>query len=114
MVTDRGTYVRSTYCVLYRTVYCERIRENPGAIYDCWQRSKPHLLCRKDHLLDEQPRGDNLPQTMSGLERRAGTRGSSTAFAWGILSQVAKEQASCRSRQHREVDVLRFQDSGVG
>ena len=114
MVTDRGTYVRSTYCVLYRTAYCERIRENPGAIYDDWQRSKPHLLCRKDHLLDEQPRGDNLPQTMSGLERRAGTRGSSTAFAWGILLQVAKEQASCRSRRHREVNVLRFQDSGVG
>ena len=62
MVTDRGTYVRSTYCVLYRTAYCERIRENPGAIYDDWQRSKPHLLCRKDHLLDEQPRGDNLPE----------------------------------------------------
>ncbi len=50
MVTDRGTYVRSTHCVLYRTVYCERIRENPGAIYDDWQRSKPHLFCRKDHI----------------------------------------------------------------
>ncbi len=57
MITYRGTYVRSTYCVLYRTVYCVRIRENPGAIYECWQRSKPPLPCRKDHLLDEQPRG---------------------------------------------------------
>ncbi len=53
MVIDRGTYVRSTYFVLYRTAYCERIRENTGAIYDDWQRSKPHLLYRKDNLLDE-------------------------------------------------------------
>ena len=81
MVTDRGTYVRSTYC--------ERIRKTPelsmtigrganltcfAAKTICWVNSHGETNCQNNEQL--------------------GTRSSSsssTSFAWGILSQVAKE-----------------------
>jgi hypothetical protein len=100
-------------CVLYRTVYCVRIRENPGAINDCVQTSKPHLLRRKDHLLDEPPLGA-ICQNNERISRRAGSASSSKAFVRDALAKVAKEKASYRSRQHREVNVLCRQDSRVG
>ncbi len=112
--TGVGTYeVRIVNCVMYRTVYCERIRENPRAIYDCVQRSKPHLLRHKDHLIDEPPLG-TICQNNEQDRRRAGSASSSIAFVRDALAEVAKEKMRCRGRQHCEVNVLCRQDSRVG
>jgi hypothetical protein len=111
--TGVRTYaVRNVNCALYRTVYCARIRENPEAIYDCVQRSKAHLVRRKDYLLDEPPLGA-IWQNNERDRRRTGSASSSTTFVRDALAEVAKEKASCRSRQHPEVNVLYRQDSRV-
>ncbi len=109
----RTNALRTVNFALYRTVYYVRIRENPGAIYDCVQRSKPHLLRRKYYLRDDPPLGA-ICQNNERDRRRAGSASSSTAFVRDALAEVAKEKASCRSRQHREVNVLCRQDSRVG
>ncbi len=72
------------------------------------------MLCRKDHLLDEQPRGGNLPKQMSGFAAAQGRRDCSATFIRGALAQVVEEDMSCRSRPHRKVNVLAREDNGVG
>ena len=83
MVTDRGTFVRSTYCV--------RNRKTPELSMTVL-RSKPHLLFRKDHLLGQQPQGSQTAITLSSTngERRS-RQCCSTAFVEACLAEVAEE-----------------------
>jgi hypothetical protein len=71
------------------------------------------LLCRKDHLLDEQPRG-TICQNNERARRYEGSVRQLNNLARGALAQVAKEYARCRSWHHCEVSVVRLEDRGVG
>jgi len=81
MVTDRGTYVRNTYC--------ERIRKTPelsmtfgrganltcfAAKTICWMNNHGGTICQNNEQLGTHS-----------------SSSSSTTFVWGALAQVAKE-----------------------
>jgi hypothetical protein len=86
----RPGYVRTQY-VLCTVPYglLRTYPRNPGAIYDDWQRSKPHLLCAKTICW------------MNSHGRQSATNNEqsrSSCKAWGPLNSL-REGHPCRGSQ---------------